>query len=154
MKAVDLTPDLVADFLSRPVRPADEEEWQDGLGRSVQEALPGMVDWTAYNRAIVLDSGECVVLFGCHVLPEGWGVLWLVASSFDLALAPLVHRTMAHDEWPQIMDLAPNLVAFPSSKNTAHHRWLEHFGFQREGEVAMGANNVPFIRYVRRAHVL
>lgn len=151
MRAVPLTPALLDDFLSRPMRPDDAEEWVDGLGMTVQEALPVMLDWDAYNRAVVTDTGECVCVFGCNVVPGGqWGIIWLVASAYDLSLAPLVHRAVGIEEMPRLVALAGNLVAWPSSKNTVHHRWLEHFGFVREGEVVPAGRTVPFIKYVRR----
>lgn len=143
----------VADFLSRPIRPADEQEWLDGLGAHPEDALWDNAKGSTYARALTVPSGETVLLWGCGV-SEGVGTIWLIASNYDLSLAPLIHREFAHVEWPKVLALAPVLQAFPSSKNTMHHRWLEHFGFQKDRAIMFPRGSVPFIRYVRRSDVL
>lgn len=153
MRVEDMTPEHIREFVSKPIREADVQEWQDGLGGHPRDLLPAALLPGQYARALSIKGVGCVVLWGCNV-DEGVGTIWLIASAYDPTLAPLIHREWATVEWPPILELAPVLQAFPSSKNTMHHRWLEHFGFEKDRAVTFPASKVPFLRYVRRRNVL
>lgn len=145
----DLTAEHIGDFVSRPIRQADVEEWQDGLGGHPRDLLPKAFDPTQYGRALGIRGVGIVAVWGCGVR-GGIGTIWLVASDYDLSLAPYIHREIGHVEFPKVLALAPLLQAFPSSKNTVHCKWLEHFGFKKVRTVRFEASSVPFLRYVRR----
>lgn len=149
----DLTEEHIANFLSQSIRPADEQEWIDGLGKHPKDALRENVAGSHLARALIVPTGEVVLLWGCRVVGEV-GYIWLIASDYDPTMAPLIHREFAHEEWPKVIAMAPVLEAWPSSKNTTHHRWLEHFGFVRGVSVIPPGRSVPFVRYFRRSNVL
>ncbi len=153
MRVEDMTSEHIQEFLSKPIREADAQEWQDGLGGHPRDLLPVVLRPGHYARALSIAGVGCVLLWGCNVDGD-MGTLWLVASDYDLSLAPLIHREFSANEWAPIAALAPVLQAYPSSKNTVHHRWLEHFGFKKVRTVTFPGSRVPFLRYVRRRNVL
>lgn len=149
----DLTLSHLQDFVSYPIRQADVDEWLDGLGAHPSEGLLTHFRPDQYGRAMSIKDVGVVLVWGCHVA-DGVGTLWLVASDYDLSLAPLIHREFGQAEMDRVLNLAPLIQAYPSSKNTLHHRWLEHYGFKKVRTLRFPASTVPFYRYVRRRNVL
>lgn len=147
IRIVNLTPALMADFLSRPIRPEDLTEWADaGLDPHVD--LPPMLDGAIDRRCVVDDSTgvqQCVCIWAVSVA-EGLGTIMLIGADRPELVVP-IHQEFSRDEWHRIKLLSPTLQAFPSVKNKAHLKWLEHFGFKAEGKpVVIGKGK--YQRYV------
>jgi hypothetical protein len=158
MKIVELTPSLLKDFLSRPLRPEDVQEWADG-GMDVYKAMAKNIKPAQYKRCVVIDQPkvpetlspelaheeQVVAVWACRV-DEGIGTLTLVGADRPELVVP-IHQEFSRSEWPEIKKLAPVLQAYPSLENFQHHRWLKHFGFREVG-APMKIGNGHFQRWV------
>lgn len=147
MRLVDLTPDLLATFLANPIRPADEQEWMDGLGKSVREALPDNLVGAQRQRCVLDDAGVPIVVFYARA-DDGIATLAMVGADRDQTLAMRIYLEFSKSEWPEVIRMAPILQAFPSANNTLHHKWLEHVGFKKVRTIKLRGSQ--FYRYVRR----
>lgn len=144
MKIVDLTPALLKDFLSRPIRPEDLQEWRAGGLEPVKD-LAKNIKPAQYKRCVVIEvplvpetlSSELaheehvVAIWACKV-EDGIGTLVLIGGDRKDLVVP-IHQEFSRSEWPEIKKLAPMLQAYPSKENFQHHRWLAHFGFKEVG---------------------
>lgn len=150
LRIVTITRSLLASFLAAPIRPEDLAEWQDA-GLDPQVDLSPMIEAASYARCVVDDrSGinECVAVWAVSV-SEGIGTVMLIGSDRPELVIP-IHQEFSRDEWFRIKALAPVLQAYPSVKNTQHHKWLEHFGFVKSGKpTVMGKGK--YQRYVLTA---
>lgn len=147
IRIVDLTPALMRDFLSHPIRPEDLLEWSEaGLDPKVD--LPDLLDKASDTRGVVDDSGGvpvCVAVWALSI-SEGIGTLMLIGADRPELVVP-IHQEFSRDEWFRIKLLAPVLQAYPSVKNKQHHKWLQHFGFLKDGvPIEMGKGK--YQRYV------
>jgi hypothetical protein len=149
IRIVNLTPALMRDFLSHPIRPEDLAEWNEaGLDPKVD--LPDLLDKASDTRGVVDDSGGvpvCVAVWALSI-SEGIGTLMLIGADRPELVVP-IHQEFSRDEWFRIKLLAPVLQAYPSVKNKQHLKWLEHFGFRAEGKpMSFEAGKGKYQRYV------
>lgn len=134
IRIVNLTPALMRDFLSHPFRPEDLLEWSEA-GLDPVADLPAMLDRASDTRGVVDDSTGipvCVAIWAVSI-SEGIGTLMLIGADRKDLVVP-IHQEFSRDEWERIKLLAPILQAYPSVKNKQHLKWLEHFGFRKDGD--------------------
>jgi hypothetical protein len=157
----DLTPALIKDFLSRPIRPEDLQEWNDG-GLDPYKDLAKNIRPAQYKKAVVISQPivpeelspelrheeQCVAIWACRV-EDGVGTIVLIGADRPELVVP-IHQEFSREEWPRIKELAPELQAYPSEKNIQHHKWLRHFGFREVG-LPLIVNGNKFQRWVWKA---
>lgn len=150
IRIVPLTVGHIHSFLAHPIRPEDLLEWNEA-GLNPQDDLGRMVQQAAYARAVEEDTTGlkvCVCIWAVSI-SEGIATLMLIGADRKDLVVP-IHQEFSRDEWERIKTLAPILQAYPSVKNKQHLKWLEHFGFKKEGDpLVMGEGK--YQRYVFRA---
>jgi hypothetical protein len=151
MQVVDARPEHVEQFLSKPIRQDDIDEWfaatgGDAIGRTLRETFT--VDNQPIYRALLNDNEECICLWGMAHSPEGFGLVWLIASQEAEQHGKHIHRY-----WPKEVSLMhmhySRLVAIAYQGNPLHLSWLEAIGFEPVAAYPVGPGSLPFVTYVR-----
>lgn len=146
---LDASLEHILDFLSRPIRQEDVDEWFAASGgKPIRKTLLDAFE-AGPIRALVYE-GRCVCLWGAVPMPEGMGLVWLIAGVEAEGLARGIHRL-----WPQEIAALHakygHLVAVAYGYNEFHTGWLRTIGFEPVHTQYVGPGMLPFITHVRRA---
>lgn len=150
MIVVDALPEHGEDFLRRPIRQADVDEWVAGTGKPVRALLPNVWGTDAsHPRALLNENGECICLWGvsCDAEPDV-GYVWLIAGVEAEERARAIHRFW-RSEIGWMHSFRPTLHALAYSRNLLHLHWLEEVGFTVQKVVELNPFSPPFLLYVR-----
>lgn len=145
MRVVDCTPDHIADFLSRPIRPEDIAEWIAASGQHPEALLPAaFTDGGPHIRALLHGDGRCLAVWG---LNGAAGTVWLIASEEVVHHAWKVNYRVGRKELALMAAQSHTLDAFSHADNLVHHRWLEWLGFRVVMKGFAGPKDDLFLHY-------
>lgn len=152
MQVVDATPEHLEQFLSKPIRQDDIDEWFAATGgRSVPGVMRENITCAPpeFTRALLNDASECICLWGVTAGPIcDEGIVWLIATVEAEVVGKAIHRF-----WPRevaLMHMRHDLLAaLAYAENSLHASWLEAVGFHPVAVDHIGPSRLPFITYVR-----
>lgn len=151
LQVVDAVSEHVEQFLAKPTRQDDIDEWFAATGgHSVSETLRQALTFSPeeFARALLNDSGECICLWGLAEGPYNSGTVWLVASEEAEQHAKHIHRF-----WPRevaLMHMRYDLLAALAYEgNELHLSWLQAIGFEPVAVDLIGPSKLAFITHVR-----
>lgn len=140
MEVVPATIDHAYDFLTRPIRQLDVDEWVLIGGRPVSISLMQCIHSQPDTARALVAGDRCIALWGV-IKEDYWpslGGVWLIASQEAEDRANAIHRL-----WRKEIEIMhshrPVLRAAVMERNELHRKWLYAVGFVRGGAM----DNLP-----------
>lgn len=134
MEVVPATQDHALDFLSRPIRQLDVDEWVLSGGRPVPVSLNLCIAGQPDTARALVVGGRCIAMWGV-IKEDYWpslGGVWLIASQEAQDRAHAIHR-LWFKEITLMHDHRPVLRAAVMDRNELHEKWLRVVGFVKGG---------------------
>lgn len=153
MQVVDATREHAEDFLTRPIRQADLDEWFLGTGRRyIEDSLMEVWDnkqLLTRARALLYED-RCIALWGSHVHPDVSqnGTVWLIASQEAERRGRSIHRLWRGEIAGMHRFSGTTLRALAHASNHLHLHWLEVVGFKEVQRLNVSVG-IPFILFER-----
>lgn len=136
--------------LLNDIRREDNEEWVAASGKPTSWTLPWSIDRAGpLARAAVHPDGQTLSIWGANPTDrEGVGIAWLISTNRAYEHVVGHHRHF----WRGLKEMHavyPRLEAWAWERNTVHHHWMEHFGFERPGVSAVFAPGFTYHLFTR-----